>query len=226
MLDLLRDIGLAFCPASVRSVHRPHSSLQVLHAAIVTGALQAFVCSRWFFSGFMSFLSHRSQQYGNALGHQNPSTQGWFAIVFFFEYLLFHPLGLLFFYLAFEGFIRFIGGLCVSEAIPSLPVVLVFKVKSYTQRRKAERDLQSLALIPDSIQMLENGERLRVAASRAKLRWNTSLTIAIEGEWYEVEREETGDPPRTYVYILRRAPLGKILRAYEEYDLAVAVKLH
>jgi hypothetical protein len=224
MLNLLRDIGLSFCPASVRTVHRPHSSLSVVRAAIITGALQIFVCSRWFLSGFMAFLSLRSQQYGSALQHQNESTQGWFAMVFFFEYLMFHPLALLLFYLAFEGFIRFVGGLCVSEVVPSLPVVLAFTIKTYAEHKKTQTELHVLASIPDSFEVLADDERLRIAASRAKLTWNATLTIGVGGEWYEVEREEKGTPPREYVYILKRAPVGKILRAYEEYDLAVTVK--
>ncbi|HJX82883.1 MAG TPA: hypothetical protein VJ723_00920, partial [Candidatus Angelobacter sp.] len=50
-----------------------------------------------------------------------------------------------------------------------------------------------------------------------KSSWTPNLTIGVHGEWYEVEREETGASPRVCVYVLRRAPIGKILRAYEEY---------
>jgi hypothetical protein len=172
----------------------------------------------------MAFLSLRSQQYGSALQYQNESTQGWFAMVLFFEYLMFHPLALLLFYLAFEGFIRLVGGLCVSEVVPSLPVALAFAIKTYAEHKKTRSELNVLASIPDSFEVLADDERLRIAASRAKLTWNASLTIGVDGEWYEVEREEKGTPPREYVYILKRAPVGKILRAYEEYDLAVIVK--
>lgn len=224
MLELLRDIGLSFAPASVRSVHRPHSSLRVVQAATLTGALQAFLCWRWFLSGCVAFLSLRSRQLGSAFQHQNGSTQAWFIGVFSLEYVLFHPLGLFLLYLSVEGFIRFVSGLFVSETVPSLPVVLAFKIKTYAQRKKEERDLLPLASIPDSFEALPDGERVRIAASRAKLKWNASLTIGIEGEWYEVEREERGPLPRPYVYVLKRASIGKILRAYEEYDPPAAVK--
>ena len=40
------------------------------------------------------------------------------------------------------------------------------------------------------------------------------------GQWFEVEREEQAQPPRPYVYVLRPAPTGKILRGYQEYDIA------
>ncbi len=224
MHELLRDIGLAFCPASVRSAHRPHSPSRVVLAATLTGALQALFCSRWFFSGLMSFLSLRSRQLGHAVQRANESTQAWFVLVLACEYLLFHPFALFLFYMGLEGFIRFAGGLCVSEAIPTLPVVMALRVKAYIDRRRAERALQPLAAIPDSLEVLPDGERLRIAASLAKPTWNASLIIGIDGDWYELEREEKGTPPRIHVYILRHAHPGKILRRHEEYDRAAAVK--
>lgn len=224
MLNLISDVGLSLCPAWVRNVCRPESQLSVIRAAIITGALQAYFCGRWFLAGFMAFLFLRSQQYGSTLQHQNESTQAWFAIIFFFEYLLFHPLALLLFYLSIEGFIRFIAALSVSEVVPSLPIVLGFKVKRHFAGRKDRHRNQALASIPDSLEVLADGEHLRIASSRAKATWNATLTIGVDGAWYEVEREETGMPPREHVYILKRAPVSKILRGYEEYNLAEAVK--
>ena len=224
MLELLHDIALAFCPASVRAVHRPHSLLRLLWAATLTGAVQTFVFSRWLLHNYLAFVAERGRQYGQALQHQNETTQAWFFVVFAFEYLLFHPLAWLLAYLSLEGIIRFAGGLCASEVIPSLPVVMAFKLRTALRGRGARRELRSQAVIPDSLEVLTEGERMRVAASHPKERWNSSLTIAISGEYYEVEREEQGMPPRPYVYILRRAPIGKALRGYEEYDLATAAK--
>jgi hypothetical protein len=82
------------------------------------------------------------------LQHENVSTQGWFTIVFFFEYLMFHPLGLLLFYLSLEGFTRFIAGLCLSEVVPSLPIVLAFTIKRYVEHRKTRGKLQFLLRSP------------------------------------------------------------------------------
>jgi hypothetical protein len=214
---LLRDIALAFCPATVRSTHRPNSTARVLLAAILTGLLQTFLCSWWLFSGYRALLAPRLAKYGDVLERGNETTQASFLVVFFIEYVLFHPLALFLLYLALEGFVRFVGGLCFSEVVPSLPVVLAFNASAFIRHRQTRRRLAPLAAIPDSFEVLAEGERVRIAASLAKPNWNTSLTIGIHGEWYEVEREETGTPPRVYVYVLRRAPIGKILRAYEEY---------
>jgi hypothetical protein len=162
----------------------------------------------------------KTEQYGPALGHANQTTQVWFVGVLFVEYVLFHPLAMLLLYLAFEGMVRFVGGLCVSEVVPSLPVALIFRIKAGLASRNAKRRLEPLAKMPDVLEVLVDSERLRIAAALAKSHWNASLTIGIGGVWYELEREERGTPPRTYVYFLRRAPVSKILRAYEEYDAA------
>ena len=126
--------------------------------------------------------------------------------------------------LATEGFIRFVGGIAASEVVPSLPVVLFFKIRKHLHERRVRRDLKPLISIPDSLERLSDGERLRIKTAIAKAGWNASITIGVDGEWYEVEREERGAFPRTHIYILRRAPVGKILRAYDEYDSGAAIK--
>jgi len=225
MFELLRDIALSFCSARTRSLHRPQSPLTVLRASILTGILQTLACSWWLVSGYKAFLLQRMEQYGHILNRANETTQAWFGGLFFVEYVLFHPLALLSLYLAMEGCIRFAGGLCVSEVIPSLPVVLVFAIKDRIGKRQEQRELERLASIPDAVDVLAGGDRFRIATAVAKPHWNPSLTIEIQGEWYEVEREERGTVPRAHVYLLRRAPAGKILRAYEKYDINNPMKL-
>jgi hypothetical protein len=224
MVELFYHIALSFCPASVRATHRPHSSVRLLWAATLTGALETLVFSRWFLHNLLAFLAVRGHQYGSALEPRNVTTQAWFFIVFGFEYLLFHPLAWLLTYLALEGVIRFAGGVCASEVVPSLPVVVAFKLRAAFRDRGARRELRSLVAIPDSLEVLAEGDRMRVAASCPKPRWTSSLTIGIGGECYEVEQEERGSSPRPYVYLLRRAPIGKAFRGYEEYDLKAAAK--
>ncbi len=225
MRELLRDVGLSFCPASVRNIHRPVSPSRVLLAAILTGPLQTVLFSKWFLAGYISFLALRAHQLEGAIQHMNQTTQAWLVVVLFVEYLLFHPLGLLCLYLALEGFIRFAGAVGASEVVPNLPVVMAFRIKAHVRHQKEQRRRRHEAAIPDSLEILGGGERLRIATARIKSRWNANVTIGIEGVCYEVEREERAIPPRAYVYILRRAPIGKALRGYEEYDRAAAVEL-
>lgn len=225
MRELLLDWALSFCPVSVRSVYRPYSSSRVLLAAILTGVIQIVLCARGLFLGYIAFLSLRSQQYEHALKSTNVTTQAWLVLVLFVEYVIFHPFPLILLYLAFEGLVRFVGGVCVSEVVPSLPVVLAFRIRGYILEMRAQRVLQPLLSVPDSVEVLSGGDRLRIAAALAKTKWNSSLTIGIQGEWYEVEKREEDPPPRSFVYVLRRAPVGKVLRAYEEYEIPATMKL-
>lgn len=225
MRELLLDAALSFCPLSVRSVYRPYSSSRVLLAAILTGVIQTALCARGLFLGYVAFLALHNKQYGHVVGSANVTTQAWLVLVLFVEYVIFHPFPLILLYLAFEGVVRFVGGVCASEVVPSLPVVLAFRIRGYILEKRAQRALQHLLSVPDSVEVLSGGERLRIAAAIAKTKWNPSLTIGIQGEWYEVEKREEDPPPRSFVYVLRRAPVGKVLRAYEEYELPVTMKL-
>lgn len=218
MLERLRDIALSFCPAWVRKRYRPNSQVTVLRASILAGILQAILCSWWLFLGYRAFWYMRARQYGPILNRANETTQAWFGGIFWIEYILFHPLAQLLLYLAFEGLVRFAGGLCTQEVIPSLPVTLAFAVKTKLSKREERRELEQLDSIPDTFEMLD-GDRFRIASARPRPNWNAKMTIEIRGECYEVEQEEKGAPPRTHVYLLRRAPIGKIRRGYEQYSV-------
>ena len=73
--------------------------------------------------------------------------------------------------------------------------------------------------VADAVERLPDG-RIRIASAAVKAGWNSSVTIGIDGQWFEVEREEQAQPPRPYVYVLRPAPPGKILRGYQQYPAA------
>src|SRR5262249_23234534 len=192
MRELLRDIALSFCPDSVRTVHRPHSSSRLLLVAILTGPLQTGLCAYWLLLGYKAFLVAR---YADVLNRANQTTQAWFVLVFFIEYVMFHPLALFLSYMALEGFIRFAGALCVSAVVPSLAVVLAFKLRAYVRKRKSQREIAPLASLADVVEVLPEGERLRIAGALPKTRWTPSVTIGIQGEWYELEAVERGQPP-------------------------------
>ena len=135
------------------------------------------------------------------------------------DYLL-HPFSLFLLYLTIEGFIRFVGGLITGEVVPSLAVSLLFKAFNSFSRARDRR--QSVLLPVDLLENLPEG-RIRIASAGTKAGWNTSTTIGLNGQWFEIEREESGMPPRAFIYILRPAPPGKILRRYEVYDFASAL---
>jgi hypothetical protein len=169
---------------------------------------------------FKQYFIARSQQMAPPMGGVNSTGEAVITVVVVLEFL-FHPLPFFLLYIALEGAIRFIGSLVTAEIVPSLLVFLFFKLskstsRSISRRRQGPPVADALEQLPDS--------RIRIASAMAKPGWNSSITIGIDGVWYEVEREEHAQPPRRYRYVLRPAPPEKILRGYHEYDVARAVR--
>lgn len=137
------------------------------------------------------------------------------ALIVFLDFLI-HPLSLLLLYLAIEGLVRFVGGLITAEIVPNLLVSLYFKTADSLSRSSARR--HSPPPVPDIADRLADG-RIRISSARQKTGWNSSITVGIGGQWFEVESEEQAPPPRAFVYVLRPASPGKVLRGYQEYDV-------
>jgi hypothetical protein len=210
----LRDVLLSFCPEAVRKTYRPESSLRTLRAATWTGLFQFLLLGYIAVLRYKSFFLTRAQQLAPHVAGTSESVQTGVAIIVSLEFLL-YPVSILLLYLALEGMVRFVGGVITSEIVPSLPVSAAFQLTALVQRRRQDRDNRLLP--PDSVERLP-GDRLRIASARPKPAWNASMTIGVNGQWYEVEAAEESTAQRGFVYVLRLAPVSKVLRGYEEYD--------
>jgi hypothetical protein len=220
MPTILRDFLLSFCPAKVRQAWRPSSSLTVLRAAMWGGAAQFLLIALVLIVQLKVYFVAQSQQLAPRLQGSNETGQAIITVMVVLEFLL-HPLSLILLYLAVEGAVRFIGGLVTDEAVPSLVVCLMFKISdsmsaTLIRRRNGLPVADLLVRLPDN--------RIRIASATPKSGWNSSVTIGIDGQWFEVEREEQSKPPHLYVYLLRPVPPGKILRGYQEYPAAGVLK--
>lgn len=162
----------------------------------------------------------RANELAPYIAGKNNAVQTGAVIIVTLEYLL-HPLALLLLYLAIEGLFRFMAGLVSGEVLPNFLVVLAIKAGNISSRLSERR--QKIDLVLDTVESLSDG-RLRIASANVKSNWNASITIGLAGQWFEVEGAEQGAPPRVYVYLLPPAPQGKVLRGYEEYDPASALK--
>jgi hypothetical protein len=221
MQSTFRDFMLSFCPARVREAWRPSSQLIILRAAIWSGAGQFLVIALVLIIQFKEYFVARSLQLAPRLEGSNETGQAIVTAMVALEFL-FHPLALLLLYLALEGAVRFLGGLITAEIVPSLLVFLFFKISSSTSQSINRR--RNGPPVADVMERLGGG-RIRIACAALKVGWNTSVTIGIDGQWFEVEREEPAGLPYSYAYILRPSPPGKVLRGYQEYDATRALKV-
>jgi hypothetical protein len=216
MLTALRDFLLSFSPASVRRNYTPASPTRTLLAATWGGLAQFLLAGLALAAGFNRYFVLRAHQLRPHVGGTNEVAEAGIVIFIAFEYLV-HPLSLFMLYLAIEGLLRFAGGLITGEVVPSFLVFLAFKLASLAAHRRQQR--RNAALPADTLEQLPD-RHIRIASATAKPAWNATITIAVNGEWFEVERVEEGVPPRSFVYVLRPAPPGKILRGFEEYNAA------
>src|SRR5579884_684308 len=197
MQGLLRDFLLSFCPASIRQVRRPESTVRVLHAAIWTGLAQFLLATFISITRFKEHFYLRAQQFAPHVAGTHEAIQGGVALIIALEYLL-YPLSILWIYLALEGFTRFVGGIIAAEVVPSLPVTLGYKIFQWETWSAIQK--QPASALPDTVEFLSDG--LRICSAQLKPAWDGSITIGVQGEWYSVEQCETGTLPRSYVYIL------------------------
>lgn len=215
----LRDVLLSFCPAKVRREYRPESPERVVSAATWIGLLQFFFFAYLLAVRYSYFLAARAKLWGPVLRRTSEVFQSGTLIIVTMEFLI-YPVSLVLLYFCLEGMARFATGLIGSEVVPSLPVFLGFKLKTHFQsRRETDRVRQ---LPPDVLTTLPDG-RVRIATAHARPSWsNPNHTIGIGGVHYELDRMDKGALPHPFVFFLRRAPLGKIRRTYEEYDAEIS----
>jgi len=216
MQSILRDFLLSFCPAKVRQAWRPSSQLTVLRSAMCSGAAQFLITTLILVGQFKNYFIARSQQMAPHMDGVNSTGVAVVTALVVLEFL-FQPLSFFLLYLALEGAMRFLGSLVTAEIVPNLLVFLFFKL-SDLMSRSIKRRRQGPA-VADAVEWLPN-DRIRIASASAKAGWTSSITIGIDGKWFEIEREEHSQPPRSCVYVLRPAPPGKILRGYQEYEAA------
>lgn len=225
MHSILRDFLLSFCPAAIRRRLRPGSQLTVLRSATWGGLAQVLLAAFILVVRLKNHFVLRAQQLGPHIAGSNETGQAIIAAIVVLDFLI-HPLSLLLLYLAIEGFVRFAGGLITGEIVPNLLASLYFKTADSVSRSSARR--RSPPPVPDIAERLADG-RIRICSAIQKAGWNSSVTIGIGGQWFEVESEAQAPPPRAFTYVLRPASPGKVLRGYQKYDAAtletVAMKM-
>ena len=214
MFVFLRDALLSFAPLEARHKDRPFSPVTTLRSAIWLGFAQFFIAGFALLARYHNFFMARAQQWAAPMRGTAEWVQSGAAVIITIEFF-FYPFSLLLAYLAVEGFVRFAAGIITAEVVPSLPVVLGYKVIARLHRRKETARLRSLPA--DQFQILA-AEKVQIASAQAKPGWTAMATIVIGERWYEIESERSAPAPLSWIYVLRPAPAGKILRRMERYD--------
>lgn len=217
MLKLLRDIGLSYAPAEARSIYLPASTERLRIIALYTGALQSLGFLVWLLVRAVHFMAQVYARYSDVLPLDERRLLGAPFAIFFLSYLL-YPKSLVLVYFIVEGVVRWMVAYLHEEVMPSGPVTIGWKAWNAIRGRRHARRLRETEL-PDYVEIFGGNERIHISCSRPRPHWNATITIAIRGENYEVEKAVPGEPPYACLYVLRRAPYNKVRRGFEEYEI-------
>jgi len=94
----------------------------------------------------------------------------------------------------------------------------LFWLSEQTQRRLADLREQRESPTPDIVEAFSGADcDLRIASRRPKPGWDHLVTIEYLDQLYEITEQRSGTPAYPCVYLLRRLPPGKIVRAVLRY---------
>jgi len=182
---------------------------------MVSGILECVCFLYLLMRGYLAFLVVRTQQM-QAAAAANQSTQLYFLVLATIEYA-FHPLSLIFLALSGEGVVRAWAAFFAGEIVPSLPLKLTALAHDRLDARRQSKSLGPE--VPDILEQLpgEDGE-LRICAQQPKQGWRVSISVAVDGEFYEITQAKTDTGQRPFIYLLRKLPAGTIIRGMYKYD--------
>jgi hypothetical protein len=140
------------------------------------------------------------------------------GIILLVAYVLL-PTSLLLIYFAFEGAVRLIAAISTREVVGTLPLALLDIASQkwseyYAEKKQGPR-------VPDLVSeppMNGSGYDLAIASCRSRPGWDHLMTISYNDKLYEVAEYIEGDEPRKHIYLLRLAPLQKVVRGLHQYD--------
>jgi hypothetical protein len=211
ILRFVIGIMAAFFPERYRS--RFAWGFASAQAAVTCGALQLLACVGLLIYRYLVFANqrlmgvstHAMQGAAESGGETAVMGMGIFVLA---EYLI-HPLTLLLLYFAVEGLVRASAALITGEVVPTLPLQLIALAHGKAAAVHRERELGPP--VADLVQPGSGDFALVIASCRPKT-WNRMSTICYKDRFYELVREEAAQPPRRWVYVLRKRPEGKVVR--------------
>jgi hypothetical protein len=216
MLVKLFGIFATLLPARYRGQFLGDGNLDLRHGAIISAISQFVLCGVLLWLRYPVFLRARVAEAVAQVGDKPVGAFVAFAagVLSVFQYIV-NPVSLLLLYFMVEGGVRIFASVANGEVLPTLPLQLLAWTHDYATFRYKEHSLGRR--ISDVVQPGVPGMYdLKIESCRPKL-WNRLTTIGWNDEFYELDREEQGPPPRPYIYLLKKRPQGKVIRGLHHY---------
>lgn len=218
----LLGIFVSLLPPRYRGSHDMAEFTGLKGPAIVSGLLQllGFLYLHiyhliYVYSSSLQGVSEQVFESGKDIKLPMQQFSAGLGILGWLEYMI-NPVSLLLTYFLLEGMVRFVAALAAGETVATLPLALLARLHN-----RLDKASQEAALGPKAPDLVETGDGaefdLRVSCSRPKETWDRLMTISYKDELYEMAEHQQGEPPRRFVYLLRKMPAGKIVRGLEHY---------
>lgn len=223
MIQFLLGLAVVLLPERFRRKWLPQWQGNLRASAVVSGVAQVLAALGLLIVRYPGFINEQVAQIdvrvinGMAEKAGDTAVRG-IGIILLAAYVLL-PVSILLIYFAFEGVVRLVAAVTTSEVVGTLPLALADiagqKWKAYYAEKKQGPRVPDLVGVPE---MDGRGYDLSIASCREKTGWDHLMTISYEETLYEVADYVEGDEPRKHVYLLRRAPLHKVVRGLHHYD--------
>ena len=221
-MKLVLSILMSLVPLRYRSVWFHDVDVDVKRGAQISSILQALGMCALVAGRYIWYLIHRQAMLEQMAGAKTEYDQIALAyrgvtVLTFIEYLIL-PSTMLFIYFAFEGLVRMVAVISTGEILPTLPLAVLSWIQGGAASR--HREYKMGPRVMDELLVGISPEfDLRIDSCRPK-RWTRVMTIGYNDELYELVKEFNGEPPRPYIYYLKKLPGGKIARGVYRYDPA------
>ncbi len=221
MLAFLLSIVFSVVPPRYRGRFLVDPDVNVQRGALFSGIVEFAGCALLLWLRYPPYVQRRMAESAAALHpalQADRLSQGTMTLasggLSLFEYII-QPLSLLLLYFVIEGLGRVTAAVVTGEVLPTLPLQILAWGHRAAEGWKQERDLGPRVV--DTVAPGDGADHeLRVESSRPKA-WNQLTTISYNDQLYEVARELSGQPPRKFVYLLRKAPENKVVRGLYHY---------
>lgn len=182
-------------------------------SAIASGASEFLVCLGVLIFRYMAFANARLSGVSTVTTMQAAEVGGETAVmgmgIFILAEYAIQPLTLLLIYFTVEGIARGVAAMVSGEVVPTLPLQLL--AMAFTKAKAVQRERELGPAVEDLVQPGSGDFALVIASCRPKA-WNQMTIIAFRDQLYELAREESAQPPRRWVYVLRKRHQGKVVR--------------
>ena len=210
---------LAFLPERSRRAWLHGSGVPAI-AGILSGAAELLVFFDLLIHHYFAFANHWLRAVPDPVWMGGFSSEGEPAMmglgVFVLIGFVLQPLTTVLLYFSLEGAVRMVAAVLSGEVAGSLPFWLIAFAQGKAEAWREEAKMGPR--IADQVEKLESeAGDLRVASCRPKPDWDDRVTISYQQMLYEVAKQENGVRPRPFVYLLKRKPEYKVIRALRHY---------